>query len=63
MQWMTMTSVVPCHALYAPEHAAASSFGPLKQSNDLFRPSCRSKLHNWNRQIRICRFLFGVADL
>ena len=24
MQWMTMTSVVPCHALHAPEHAAAS---------------------------------------
>ena len=29
MQWMTMTSVVPCHALHAPQHAAASPFGPL----------------------------------
>ena len=28
MQWMTMTSFVPCHALHAPQHAAASPFGP-----------------------------------
>ena len=29
MQWMTMTSFVPSHALHAPQHAAASPFGPL----------------------------------
>ena len=45
MQWMTMTSFVPCHALYAPQHAAASPFGPLNHSNDFFRPSCRSRLY------------------
>ena len=43
MQWMTMTSFVPCHALHAPQHAAASPFGPLNHSNDFFRPSCRSR--------------------
>ena len=45
MQWMTMTSVVPCHALHAPQHAAASPFGPLNHSYDFFRPSCRSRLY------------------
>ena len=35
MHWMTMTSVVPCHALHAP----------LNHSNDFFRPSCRSRLY------------------
>ena len=36
MQWMTMTSFVPCHALHAPQHAAASPYGPLNHSNDFF---------------------------
>ena len=45
MQWMAMTSVVPCHALHAPQHAAASPFGPLNHSNDFLRPSCRSRLY------------------
>ena len=36
---------VPCHALHAPQHAAASPFGPLNHSNDFFRPSCRSRLY------------------
>ena len=45
MQWMTMTSLVPCHALHAPQHAAASPFGSLNQSNDFFRPSYRSRLY------------------
>ena len=45
MQWMTMTSVVPCHALHAPQHAAASPFGPLNQRNDFFRPSCRNRFY------------------
>ena len=45
MQWMTVTSVVPCHAHHAPQHAAASPFGPLNHSNDFFRPSCRSRLY------------------
>ena len=40
-----MPSVVPCHALHAPQHASASPFGPLNHSNDLFRPSCRSRLY------------------
>ena len=43
MQWMTMTSLVPCHAVHAPQHAAASPFGPLNQRNYFFRPSYRSK--------------------
>ena len=38
MQWMTMTSFVPCHALYASQHAAALPFGPLSHSNDFFPP-------------------------
>ena len=45
MQWMTMISFVPCHALHAPQDAAASPFGPLNHSNDFFRSSCRSRLY------------------
>ena len=45
MQWMTMTSVVPCHAPHAPQYAAASPFGPLNHSNDFLCPSCRSRLY------------------
>ena len=45
MQWMTMTSVAPCHALPAPHYAAASPFGPLNYSNDFLRPSCQSRLY------------------
>ena len=45
MQWMTMTSVVLCHALNAPQHAAASPFGPLNHSNGFLRPSCRRRLY------------------
>ena len=40
-----MTSVVPWHALHAPQHAAASPYGPLNHSNDFLRPSCRSRLY------------------
>ena len=36
---------VPCHDLHAPQHAAASPFGPLNHSNDFFHPSCRSRLY------------------
>ena len=42
---MTMTSVVHCHALHAPQHAAASPFGPLNPSNDFLHPSRRSRLY------------------
>ena len=46
MQWMTMTSFVPCHALpCSTAYAAASPFGPLNHSNDFFRPSYRSRLY------------------
>ena len=45
MHWMTMTSLVPCHALHASQHAAALPFGPLNQRNDFFRPSYRSRLY------------------
>ena len=45
MQWMTMTSLVPCHALHTPQHAAASPFGPLNQRNDFFQLSYRSRLY------------------
>ena len=40
-----MTSFVLCHALHAPQHAAASPFGPLNHSNDFFCPSCRSRFY------------------
>ena len=64
MQWMTMTSFVPCHAFHDPQHAAASPLGPLNHNNDLFLPLQLPKqtLHNWNRQIQVCKFLFGVAN-
>ena len=45
MQWMTMTSLVPCHALHASQHAAVSPFGPLNQRNEFFRPCYRSRLY------------------
>ena len=38
MQWMTMTSLVPCYALHAPQHAvariakASAAFGRLRGS-------------------------------
>ena len=31
VQWMTITSFVPCYALHVPQHVAASLFGPLNQ--------------------------------
>ena len=31
MQWMTVTSSVPCHALHVPQHAAVSLSEPLNQ--------------------------------
>ena len=40
-----MTSVVPCHALHAPQHAAALLFGSLNHNNDFLRPSRRSRLY------------------
>ena len=42
MQWMTVTSFVPCHALHAPQHAAASPFGPLNHSNDSSAPAAEA---------------------
>ena len=44
MQRMTITCVVPCHALHALQHAAASPFESLNHSYDFLRPSCRSRL-------------------
>ena len=41
----SMTSLMPFHALHAPQHAAASPFGPLNQKYDFFRPSYRSRLY------------------
>ena len=34
-----------CCDLHAPQHAAASPFGPLNHSNNFLRPSCRSRLY------------------
>ena len=31
MQWMTITSIVPCYAPHVPQHVAESLFGPLNQ--------------------------------
>ena len=59
MKWMTMTSVVPCHALHAPQHAAASPFGPLNHSNDFLCPSCRSRLYITGTGKSRCRFLYA----
>ena len=36
---------MPCHAIHALQHTAASQFGPLNQRNDFFRPSYRSRLY------------------
>ena len=45
MQWMTMASLVLCHALHARQHAAASPFGPLNQRNDFFCPGYQRRLY------------------
>ena len=45
MQWMTMTSVVLCQALHAPQHVAATPFGLFNHNNDFLRPSYRSRLY------------------
>ena len=45
MQWLTIISVVPYHALHDSEHVVASPFGPFSLSNDFLRISCRSKLY------------------
>ena len=42
---MTMTPVVPGHALDAPQHTAVPPFGSLNQSYDFPGPSCRSRLN------------------
>ena len=31
MQWMTITSFVPCYAPHASQHVAVLLFGPLNQ--------------------------------
>ena len=31
MQWMTVTSLVPCHAVHVPEYVAVSLSEPLNQ--------------------------------
>ena len=31
MQWMNVTSLVPCHALHVPQHVAVSLSEPLNQ--------------------------------
>ena len=31
VQWMTITSCVPCYAPHVPQHVAVSLFGPLDQ--------------------------------
>ena len=31
VQWMTITSFVPCYAPHVPQHVAVSLFGPLNQ--------------------------------
>ena len=38
VQWMTITSFVPCYAPHVPQH------GPLKQNYDFLRPICRNRL-------------------
>ena len=31
VQWMTITTFVPCYAPHVPQHVAVSLFGPLNQ--------------------------------
>ena len=31
VQWMTITSFVPCYAPHVPQHVAVTLFGPLNQ--------------------------------
>ena len=45
MQWMTMTFVVPCHALHAPQHAAPLLFVLLNHGNAFLHPSSLSRLY------------------
>ena len=45
IQCMTMTSVMPCHALHPQQHAAVSPFRPLNQSNEFLRPNCRCRFY------------------
>ena len=44
LQWMAMTSSVPCHALRSPQSVAEPPFQPLDLPSDLFRSVHRSCL-------------------
>ena len=48
MQWMTVTSFVPCHALHVPQHVAVSLSELLNQviSSDL------NNTHDNNNQVQ-----------
>ena len=64
MQWMTMPSLVPCHAFHAPQHAAASPFRLLNQRNDFFRPSYLSRLYiNGTGKSRYVGFCLELSSL
>ena len=42
MQWMTITSIVPCYAPHVPQHVAVSLFGPLNQNMISSGPSAET---------------------
>ena len=42
MQWMTITSFVPCYAPHVPQHVAVSLFGPLNRIVISSAPSAKT---------------------
>ena len=62
MQWMTITSFVPCYAPHVPQHVAVSLFGPLNQIMISSAPSAETDFAylDWaypDKQVLIWSFL------
>ena len=56
MQWMTITSFVPCYAPHYPKHVAVSLFGPLNPIMISSAPSAETDFAIWTRHIQTNRF-------
>ena len=57
MQWMTITSFVPCYAPHVPQHVAVSLFGPLNQIVISSAPSVETDFAYPDKQVSIWSFL------
>ena len=51
MQWVTVTSLVPCHAMHVPQHVAVSLSEPSNQMISS-APSTETVFTVWTRHIR-----------